>query len=180
MELLTCTRGEFEVMAEGLARRLVGWRIYRKEDIFGRIITWLEGSSALQRGVGDDHSERLIVTFFLTYSECYCQPQLHFFPERPLSAQELCTLMGECVCSDAEEGGSYEAPIISMTFCEELQMALWGLHQCDTMQLLTAVASEGVKGNLLELFLQAVGQLVGLDEKLLPSCAALATRCPQT
>ncbi|ORC84464.1 uncharacterized protein TM35_000441200 [Trypanosoma theileri] len=170
MNPLTCTRDEFDEMAFSLAKRGMGWRLQSKIDSFGRRVLWLEGTSALLRSVGDDDDDddkRLLVTFFITFNECYCQPQLHFFPECPLDAQELCTWM-KGVCFGGSDLEEKEHPIVSMTFCEELQMALWGLHQCDTTLLLETVLAGGVRGNLLELFLQSVGSLVGMGKELVP------------
>lgn len=172
MNPLTCTRDEFDEMAFSLAKRGVGWRLQSKSDSFGRRVIWLEGTSTLQRSVGDNDEKKLLVSFFLTFNECYSQPQLHFFPECPLDPQELCTWM-KGVCFGASELEGNERPIVSMTFCEELQMALWGLHQCDTTLLLETVLAGGVRGNLLELFLQSVGSLVGMDRELIPRCKSV-------
>ncbi|KAH9601066.1 hypothetical protein LSM04_009039 [Trypanosoma melophagium] len=172
MNPLTCTRDEFDEMAFSLAESTVGWRLQSKSDSFGRRVIWLEGTSTLQRGVDDDddnnnNSKRLLITFFITFNECYCQPQLHFFPESPLDAQELCLWM-KGVCFGASELEENERPIVSMNFCEELQMALWGLHQCDTTLILETVLAGGIQGNLLELFLQSVASLLGMDRELVP------------
>ncbi|RNF27355.1 uncharacterized protein Tco025E_00425 [Trypanosoma conorhini] len=170
MDPLTCTRDEFDEMLEKLSRRGLGWRTCRKTDPFGRALAWLEGSSTLHRGLPRGHAEQLLVSYFITYSECYCQPQLYFAPERPMSPREMSTWLCE-VCYGVVERQDYEAPVVSMAFSEELQMAVWGLHPCDTTQLMRNTLANGAgDDNLLELFLRGVGRLVGVDERLLPSC----------
>ncbi|RNF04021.1 hypothetical protein TraAM80_05471 [Trypanosoma rangeli] len=168
MDSLTCTQDEFDEILEKLSRRGLGWRTCRGSDPFGRAHTWLEGSSILHRELPCGRAEQLLVSYFITYSECYCQPQLYFAPERPMSPSEMCTWMGE-VCYGAAERQDYDAPVVSMTFSEELQMTVWGLHPCDTTQLMRSTLVNGVGGdNLLELFLHSVGRFVGVDDQLLP------------
>ncbi|CCD21561.1 hypothetical protein TRVL_00116 [Trypanosoma vivax] len=172
MGTITCTRDEFDTMAEGLVKSVPSWRLHRKKDHVGRQVTWLEGSCFLQPGASNSSQEQLLVTFFLSYSECYSQPQLHFAPERPLGVQELCEWMTDVCPMTDEQREWYASPIVSMGFCEELQMALWSIHQCDVTQLLSANMVYEPASSLLELFLRNIGPLVGLDKHLLPSCSS--------
>ncbi|EAN91354.1 hypothetical protein, conserved [Trypanosoma cruzi] len=168
MDSLTCTRGEFDEMLEDLSKRGLGWRACRRSDSFGRTLKWLEGSSIIQRDAPCGQAEQLLVSYFITYSECYSQPQLYFAPEHPMSPQEMCTWMGK-VCYGAVERQEYDAPVVSMNFSEEIQMPVWGLHPCDATQLMMNNSANGVRSvNLLELFLRSVGHFVGVDERLLP------------
>nr|CCC92479.1 unnamed protein product [Trypanosoma congolense IL3000] len=166
MTSLRCTRSEFGEMATQLAEHNGTWELRRKMGQFGGDdIVWLEGTYALVRGDLDGAVEHLLVTFFLSYSECYSQPQLHFALEHPISAVELSTWMTG-VCCFADEGRShFDAPIVSVSFCEELEMALWCLHQCDATQLMSAAVEGGARGNLLEVFLAGVAPFVGIKHE---------------
>lgn len=158
-------------MAATLVRSNGLWRLHRKKDSFERSVVWLEAVHIMERMGSVGNVERLLVTFFVSYSECYSQPQLHLAPEHPLDAERLSTYVAGACFHPRESCGCYEAPLVTLGFCEELEMTLWGLHPCDTAQLALMASENGVRGNCLELFLLSVAPFVSMTEDLLPTHA---------
>jgi hypothetical protein len=84
------------------------------------------------------------VRLYVSYSESYRLPQVHFDIYCPVDGRRLylpverLQQLGMFGICDAERDGT--ALIVSLGFCEELQLALYSVHSCDTMTLVRSAA----------------------------------------
>lgn len=182
---MTVSPAQFKEDIEKFAGKNPKWTLEQRKDAIGHPLHFLIGRSCLTTSTTDSDQrddelsdetaprcDLVILTLYITYSVAFQVPQIHFSAVHSRSGA-LCTLREietllpyVNVPTDPSKPFTNTAGIIvSPSFCEELGLPLYSVHQCDTADMLRICDELGVTSEqcVTERLLCLFGPMLGLE-----------------
>ena len=150
---------DFLCGAQQISSRNDRWQLCSRFDALGQAVFFLQSEVFSSSPVAVGHEEDVerisgsggsLRTFFISYCEAFRVPQFHF--------QQT---------GIAPPINESRVLIVSPTYCEELGLALFGVHQCDMEGLLALAQSVSVSCDTVTILLRMVGPVIGMPSELL-------------
>ncbi|KAG5471534.1 hypothetical protein LSCM1_01628 [Leishmania martiniquensis] len=171
-----CTRASF---AHGARQLCAGspWVFRSKRDVLGESVEWLEATYNLGSSLGKS-ADAVLTTVCILFNADFMVPQLGFYNSSHTSLADLRVavpnlsfLNAPSMVAPTEVMEASPRPLVSFSWCQELDQHMWLMHPCDTENMLRCRRYDGERGDVLTVFLRAVSEYFPLAPALIPQAA---------